>query len=339
MTIKHLVISGGGPSFFQTLGAAEYLHQQKYYDIQEIETIYGTSAGTLVGTLLCLKYDDYNMINDYVIKRPWKDVYQIKIQNILDAYSRKGLFDYGHIEKTFKPLLEAKELSLNITLNEFYEYSNIELHFMTFEVNQFELTDISYKTHPDLSLLKAIQMSCAIPVIISPVIMEDKCYIDGGVSCNYPLLPCLEEIKKRQQRESDPAGIEKGVSLEDTVLGFQNIFDKSYEVSKITVESTLLEYVLSFLFKLIYSLSKNFLPQPKIKNELNFYTEPMNLATMKKAIYLDEERKKLMEKGVERAKEFLASVAQETIGVDLEPELEKFQELQELPEEKEEAGI
>ena len=75
--------------------------------MNEIETIYGTSAGTLVGTLICLKFD-WETINDYIIKRPWQDVFKIQIQNIFDAYTKRGIFDIILIEKWLKPLFDAK---------------------------------------------------------------------------------------------------------------------------------------------------------------------------------------------------------------------------------------
>ena len=48
MTIKHLVISGGGPSIFQSLGAIQTLEANKYINRNDIESIYGTSAGAVL---------------------------------------------------------------------------------------------------------------------------------------------------------------------------------------------------------------------------------------------------------------------------------------------------
>ena len=67
MTIKNLVISGGGPIMIQVLGAIQHLETNEFLDIKNIETIYGTSAGAIVGILLCLKFD-WETINDYIIK-------------------------------------------------------------------------------------------------------------------------------------------------------------------------------------------------------------------------------------------------------------------------------
>ena len=167
MPIKHLVFSGGGPTMVQTLGSVQHLEENGFIKIEEIETIYGTSAGALVGTLLCLNFD-WTTVNDYIIKRPWQDVFKIQVQNILDAYTKKGVFDITVIEKWLKPLFEAKDLSLAITMKEFFEYSRVELHFFTFEVNDFQLHDVSYLTFPDLLLTQALLMTCSIPFLITP---------------------------------------------------------------------------------------------------------------------------------------------------------------------------
>lgn len=284
MTIKHLVISGGGPSMIQTLGAIQYLETAEFIDIHNIETIYGTSAGAIVGVLIALKYD-WVTINDYIIKRPWQDVFAIKAQNIFDAYTKKGLFDIKTIEKCFKPLLDAKDISMNITLADFFTYSNIELHFFAFEINNFVLTDVSHVTHPDLSLLVALQMTCGLPVLLTPVFIEDKCYADGGIMCNYSLKHCVESGKK-----------------EDEILGFKNNYIKNE--SFITSESTIIDYLLSFLFKLIGNVNQDHI-QPPIQNEVVFNIHFLSMEIFKKALSDVHVREDLFKSGESYAKEFL----------------------------------
>ena len=118
MTIKHLVISGGGPTMVQALGAIQHLEQNNFVNMNNIESIYGTSAGAIVGILICLKFD-WETINDYIIKRPWHDVFPIKVQNIFDAYTKKGVYDVKTIEKCFKPLLDAKDIPMDINFGGF----------------------------------------------------------------------------------------------------------------------------------------------------------------------------------------------------------------------------
>jgi len=286
MTIKHIVISGGGQTMIQSLGAVQHLDINNIINLNEIKSIYATSAGAIVAVLLSLKFD-WETINDYIIKRPWHDVFPIKIQDIFNAFTSKGLFDHSVIEKCFKPLFDAKDIALDITLQQFYEYMPIEIHFFTFEINEFVTVDISYLTHPNLKLLTAIQMSCALPVLITPICMDNKCFIDGGVSCNYPLSYC---IAKNNNNEEEIIGI-----INKYNDGMNNIVNH---------ESTLLDFIMSFLFKLIHSLSSSHL-QPKIKHEIICDATLMSISSLKSVLYSSEVRKELWESGIQSGKKYI----------------------------------
>lgn len=283
--IKHLVISGGGPILIQLLACIQYLEEKKFIDTKKIESIYGTSAGAIMGTFICLRFD-WQTLNDYIIQRPWQDVFPIKVQNIFDSYNKKGLYDIKVFEKCFKPLFDAKDLPLDITLTDFYNYSKIEQHFFTFDINTFQLEDISYKTHPYIPLLTAIQMTCALPVLVTPVCIENKCYIDGGVVCNYPLKYCLESKMNV-----------------DEILGFKNQYDKEQE-SYIDSSSNLLDFTMGFFFKIIRSLETDHL-QPKIKYEINCKTKLLSIEIMNSALSSIETRKLLFQNGIQCAQDFL----------------------------------
>ena len=158
MTIKHLVLSGGGPIGMSYLGALEYLHDEGFWKIDDIQSIYATSIGTMLAVSFALKYD-WETINTYFIDRPWNDLFKLNGKQIMDLYTTKGLFDSTYTDKMFKPLLEAKDLKLSITMKEFYEHTKIEMYFYTFDLNSYQTIELSYKSYPDLQLTKAIYMS------------------------------------------------------------------------------------------------------------------------------------------------------------------------------------
>lgn len=283
--IKHLVISGGGPTIIQTLGAIHHLFENKFIDINNIQTIYGTSAGALLGAILCLRFE-WDVVIDYIIKRPWNEVFPISVQNIFDSYTKKGIFDIKLLEKCVKPLFDAKDISINITLEEFYQITNIELHLYTFEVNNFELVDISYKTHPTLQLVSSLQMTCAFPIMISPVFIEDKCYIDGGITCNYPLSKCIESRPNT-----------------DEIVGFKNKYN-NYTQNKIDLNSNLLDFIINMIFKLIYNYDTD-LEQPKIKNEVVCNSKLVSISHLSTVLKSIDARKELFENGRQASKSFL----------------------------------
>ena len=284
MTIKHLVISGGGPIMIQILGAIQHLEKNEIFDTKNIETIYGTSAGAIVGVLICLKFD-WETINDYIIKRPWQDVFPIKVQSIFDAYTKKGIFDTKTIEKCFKPLLDAKDIPMDINLNDFYKLTNIELHLYSFEINEYKVQDISYLTHPGLSLMTAIQMTSCLPILVTPVCIDNKCYIDGGMACNYPLSYCIDSGKN-----------------EDEIFGFKNKYIDEKE--HVNSDSTMLDFLLSFLFKAVFSVNTD-RKQPQIKNELICDADYLSFSVLKNALTNMEVRRNLFENGIETASKFI----------------------------------
>ena len=306
MTIKNIVLSGGGHTLYQSLGIIQTLEKNDIWKIKNIEKIYGTSAGALLGAILCLKFD-WETLNDYFLNRPWHDVYNIDINTIFSMFSKKGFFNRNQIELSFKPLLHAKDLSLDITLKELYEYSNIELHIFTFDVNYFKLEDISYKTNPDLPLITALYMSSALPIMFSPVCIDDKCYIDGGVATNYPLIFCIEQNHNL-----------------DEILGIKNVFDvdcnTTCEANKnditihentpetttivnkkfnnINEESSLLDFFISFFQKVILNLNIDNLKHD-IKHEISCKCQTITFTFFNQFVSSNELRKQLLENGIE----------------------------------------
>jgi NTE family protein len=294
MPIKHLVISGGGPLGFRYLGALQKLEMNKFWSFNEIESIYGTSIGAIIGTFICLKYD-WETLNKYIIERPWHDAFKVNPKQIFDSYYNKGLFDKKLAEIIFKPLLEAKDLTLNITLKEFYEFSKIDLHIFTFDLNKFQTIELSHTTHPDLGLLQALTMSSSLPGIFIPTIIDNCCYIDGGVLCNYPLNQCLRDHTNK-----------------DEILGIKSSFNKetdNFANVEVTSETSLLEYVICMSINSMNYI-RDTIKMENIENTVRCYVtnNPLTLDSIKEAIQNQELRRQWVKMGEDDASTFLDSL-------------------------------
>jgi predicted acylesterase/phospholipase RssA len=292
MPIKHLVISGGGPLGLRYLGALEKLEKEDFWKLDDIESIYGTSIGSIIGAFICLKYD-WETLNKYIIERPWHDAFKVNAKQIFDSYYNKGLFDKKLAEIIFKPLLQAKDLSLNITLKEFYEFSKIDLHIFTFELNKFETVELSHTTHPELSLLQALTMSSALPGIFMPTIIDNCCYVDGGVMCNYPLNQCLRDHDSK-----------------DEILGIKSSYNKetdSFKNVDVTQDTSLLEYVICLTINAM-NFIRDTVKIEDIENTVRCYvsSNPLTLDFIQESISNQELRRKWMKEGEEDAIDFLS---------------------------------
>lgn len=223
MVIKHIVICGGGPTGLLSYGAAKHLAQQGFWSRANIETIYGTSIGALIGAMLCLKHD-WETMDNYIVKRPWEKVVVDSLE-MFELFSCKGMSKTKLLDDIMQPLLESEDLSLETTLAEFHAYSGISLHVFTVELNTFQKVQLSHTTHPDLPLMEAIKMSACMPMLFQPIIRDDSCYIDGGIMTNYPLHECMQDTQCR----------------DDEVLGLKNQWNNPNE--RIGDHSSLVDYL------------------------------------------------------------------------------------------------
>ena len=294
MTIKHLVISGGGPLGLRYLGALEKLEQEHFWQLEDIESIYGTSIGAIIGAILCLKYD-WETLNKYIIERPWHDAFKVNAKQIFDSYYNKGLFDKKLAEIIFKPLLEAKDLHLSITLKELYDFSKIDLHIFTFELNKFETVEFSHTTHPDVSLLQALTMSSALPGIFMPTIIDKCCYIDGGVLCNYPLNQCIRDHTNK-----------------DEILGIKSSYSKeidNFANVEVTSDSSLLEYVICISINSMNYIQDS-IKMDNIENTVRCYIKenPLTLDYIQASIIDQDLRRQWIQLGEQDALDFLETI-------------------------------
>ena len=296
MPIHHLVISGGGPVMFRTFGALRKLEEEGFWERKHLKSIYGTSAGAIVAVVLCLNYD-WDTLIKYFVERPWHEAFPVTASTIFNSFGKRGIFDKSVMETVFKPLFAAKDVPLDITLKDFYDITKISIHFYTLELHEFKTVDMCHETFPNITLLDAVYMSSALPIICAPYFLDNKCYLDGGIQSNYPLNKCLD---------TEP---EANVN---NVLGFRNVYpidtDMSREENVIHEESNILEYIQLFIRKLIKNVNTEE-NQQNIKYEVTYETQRITMEYLQTAFSSQDFRKELLNTGTEAAMAFLNSIS------------------------------
>lgn len=283
-TIKHVICSGGGVTGLCFYGALKSLNTRGIWSFNNLQSIYGTSVGALISTIICLDYD-WETLDTYLIKRPWENVFKMDMYTILDSFTKKGVFDYRVFVEIFSPLFKGKDISLDVTMSEFFEITGKELHIYVVEVNRFEVVDISYKTHPEWKVLESVYTSCAIPLIFAPFFKDDQCFCDGGVLMNYPVEYCI----------SNGADI-------DEILGIKGYRETS---KNITPDHSLFDYIIHFANK----THKRLLQSSNDKSITHEILIPIHDTTIQRicdiALSMDE-RVALIEEGVKITENFVS---------------------------------
>ena len=244
--------------------------------------MYGTSVGTFISVILCLKYD-WETIDTYLINRPWNNVFKVDIYTVLQAFEKRGVFGIDVMEKMLGPLLAGKDISTDVTMKEFYEITGIDLYFFVTELNTFKLCKMSHHTHPDWRVIDAVYASSTLPIIFAPLIKGGECYVDGGVMCSYPMKACLE------------AG-----NAPETILGIKKFFDGTELVSE---TSSLFDYLLIILKNVIALL--NGYESGLIPNEILLNGDHTTIENMLSLASSREEREMNIGLGIEMFNEFM----------------------------------
>jgi predicted acylesterase/phospholipase RssA len=277
--IQHIVIAGGGTTGLSYYGILKETHNQGLWKFEDIKSIYGTSVGAILAVILCLNYD-WPTIDNYLINRPWHNVYKFNMYSIIESYHKRGIFDIKVIEETFSPLFKGKDISLDITLKEFYELTNIEIHVFAVEIVTNQLIDFSYKTHPDWKVIEVVYSSASLPIMFSPYFKEDGCYCDGGIIENYSLEKCINN-------GANPNEI-LGLRKENIIVNKNSMDEKASLIDFISI------LLSNFANKLLVLNKSRCIP-----NEYLVHSEQTSLYNMNIILSNVDERIKLINVGVE----------------------------------------
>lgn len=285
--IKHLILSSGGlHAILYQLGALKKLIENEVIKMGDIKKIYGTSAGSIVGLLLCLDIE-IQVIVDYFIERPWDKIFDFKIENIMNIYDEIGLFDIEIYRMAFAPLFKMCDIDINITFEEFYNKTNKELVVHATNYSNFEPIGFSYKTHPKMSLIEATYMSSTIP-FLKPMKYKNNYYIDGVYSCRFPINHFI----------NDNSGVEL-----NSIFGI-NIINNRNDITYHDTKYDMFSFNIQIIYKLLKRINIKETENYKLSNSLSLVTSKES-KNMFLVVNKREMREKIIDNGYEQASFYL----------------------------------
>ncbi|MGF1639162.1 MAG: patatin-like phospholipase family protein [Cyclobacteriaceae bacterium] len=192
-----LVLSGGGAKGMAHIGVIKVLEEAGIIP----DYITGTSMGSIVGALYAIGYspaeiDSIARTMDWAVLLSNKiDLYQVAIEE-KPNYGR-FLTEFPINEKGLalpKGLIEGQKLTE--ALNRLTRVAHQETDFNKFPI-PFACVgaDLEKGEHFVMNhgfLPEAIRASMAIPSIFTPVIVDDRFLVDGGLIRNFPVQECID---------------------------------------------------------------------------------------------------------------------------------------------------
>ena len=307
---KHLVLSGGGGFSLCQIAALYKCIGKNIIRVDNIQTIFSTSAGALSGIIFSLRLDEDLTLN-YFLERPWYKIFEPITPNIFNIYDEKGMYYKDPFIKLLTPLFSFKNLDIDISLKDFYIATNITQYMYTTCLDTLETLELSHITHPDMPLIDALYMTCSFPYIFKPEKYNERIYVDGGVFLNYPIENCLNK------NENEPHSI-----FAITLSKYNTINDGSnntgikhatpiYDYSTYA-NMNIVQYSFTFMYSIINRLNKNEKRDlyEKYKSDITEISIPMSsFETMSYKIVKHKEiRTKYINLGFEYAEKVVESM-------------------------------
>lgn len=179
--IDTLVLSGGGVKGLHYIGIIKKLEELNV--IKNIKTIAGSSIGAFFGALITIGFS-YKELYDFILLF---NISKIKHADVNNFFSYFGIDNGNNLEIILNNMFISKGFDKNISFNDLYHKTNIDLIITGVCINEKKCYYFSHQTFPNMSVIKALRISTSIPIYFTPVLFQNKLWVDGGVINNYPI--------------------------------------------------------------------------------------------------------------------------------------------------------
>lgn len=191
-----VVLSGGGIKGIAQLGKL-HSYYEKHQITHETTTHYaGTSIGSVICTLLSIGYLPIEIFQKLyekggdLLERP-------ENKTSLDIYKNFGFLSMDTFLEFFQQMIFDKLVSedqkphfsnsKSLTLGELYKLTGKELYIVGTNVTSGEEKIFHHSLTPDIKIIKAVKISCALPIIFERVHYKGEYYVDGALVNGCPL--------------------------------------------------------------------------------------------------------------------------------------------------------
>lgn len=184
-TFTSMVIAGGAMKSMSAIGCAQYLEETNL--LQFIRNFLGTSAGSVVSLFLVLGYSPNEMEQFLMTYLHRNDIATLDINEAFNLIDSLGLNKGKSIELFVSQMLLGKLGLEDATFLDLAKHTGRNLIVCVTNLTRNVTEFWSVDTMPNMSVIKAIRASCAIPFVFTPIFYNNCIFVDGGVLDNFPI--------------------------------------------------------------------------------------------------------------------------------------------------------
>lgn len=197
-----IVISGGSFKGISILGAL--LHMEEHDMLKPIKHYAGTSIGAIIVILMACEIPIFEIFSFVYYEKQFLDAF-VDMSSILTRVNTgMGMMN---IYETFtykveKFIMEKKGWKKLPTLKELYEEHEKDVAVVTtreMATGRFEKVVVSRETFPDISILRAMEMSSNLPWLFTKLKIGESFYVDGGFSDDFPYTLLREKLGEQAE--------------------------------------------------------------------------------------------------------------------------------------------
>lgn len=186
-TITHLILSGGSAHGCIYLGVFRYLYLENLH--RSITHISSCSIGSISAIIFAFKISIEQM-EDIIYKLfQLQELCFIPRAKYINLFTELGLLKTNVITKHVIEYLQEiyPEYDIeNLTFVDMSKRFGVNLYISVTDLHTCSNKIFSVENTPDEKIFKACEASMAIPFLFRPVKIDNRYYIDGGFSNNFP---------------------------------------------------------------------------------------------------------------------------------------------------------
>lgn len=182
-TFDAVALSGGGSKGILMLGVLHYYYEIGKFSLEKTTEYAGTSIGSAIALLLICGYTPMEIFSEIYGMESFFTVDDC--HSIWDVIRYMGLMSIRNFAAKIESLVQ-KKLECIPTLKKLKEITGKSLYISGVNVTTMSEEKYCAETHPSLSCVNAVKISCNLPLIFQRLRYNDSFVVDGGLINGYP---------------------------------------------------------------------------------------------------------------------------------------------------------